>query len=303
MNNTETDSIDLSTIFSFLKSNWKLVALITFVGALTSVFYAVSQPNYYKSSALVVPNSSEETSALQSQFGSIASLAGVKIPSSSGNKTQLIISTLSSREFLQRLLNDENILPNLLAVQEFDHQNQKVIFRNDEYNAQSKTWIREVSYPYKKIPSLLEAHEAYLEIFNIQHDKLTDFITISVEHKSPIFTKFFLELIIKELNESLREEAQQEAQLAISFLENEMSKAKLKSIQEALSFLSESQIKNKMLADIRSNYAVKVIDAPFIPLKKSKPKRAIICILGTIFSFLLSLLIIFIIKLYKDIKD
>ena len=56
MNNTETDSIELSTIFSLLKSNWKLIALITVVGALTSVFYAISQPNYYKSSALVVPN-------------------------------------------------------------------------------------------------------------------------------------------------------------------------------------------------------------------------------------------------------
>ena len=58
-------------------------------------------------------------------------------------------------------------------------------------------------------------------------------------------------------------------------------------------------MKIKMLANVSNDYLLKVIDSPYMPLKKSSPKRAIICILGFffgLFSAVTYLVIIFFTK-------
>ena len=52
-----------------------------------------------------------------------------------------------------------------------------------------------------------------------------------------------------------------------------------------------------MLAKVSEQYALTVIDPPLIPEKKSKPNRALICILGTLLGGMLSVLIILVRKL------
>ena len=46
-----------------------------------------------------------------------------------------------------------------------------------------------------------------------------------------------------------------------------------------------------MITNIKDDYAVTIVDKPYVPEKKSKPQRSVICIIGTILSFFISLLI------------
>ena len=39
-------------------------------------------------------------------------------------------------------------------------------------------------------------------------------------------------------------------------------------------------MKIKMVANISDDYLLKTIDSPYVPLKKSSPFRALICIIG-----------------------
>jgi len=57
-----------------------------------------------------------------------------------------------------------------------------------------------------------------------------------------------------------------------------------------------------MLAKVRPEYALTTLDPPLIPEMKSKPKRALICILGTLLGGMLSVLIILVRK-YGFSKD
>ncbi len=76
------DEIDLRELFSVIwKGKWLIIAITT-VFAIASVVFAVLQPNIYKSEALLASASEEQgggLSALASQFGGLASLAGVNL--------------------------------------------------------------------------------------------------------------------------------------------------------------------------------------------------------------------------------
>ena len=60
--------------------------------------------------------------------------------------------------------------------------------------------------------------------------------------------------------------------------------------------LIEQQTKTKMLAEVREQYVLKIVDPPIASEKKDGPKRALICVLATFFGFILSLLWIFLRK-------
>ena len=47
-----------------------------------------------------------------------------------------------------------------------------------------------------------------------------------------------------------------------------------------------------MLAQVRPEYVFKTIDPAVVPEEKSEPKRALICVLGTLLGGMLSVLIV-----------
>jgi LPS O-antigen subunit length determinant protein (WzzB/FepE family) len=52
--------------------------------------------------------------------------------------------------------------------------------------------------------------------------------------------------------------------------------------------LIEEQTKTIMFANVRDEYVLKTIDPALIPELKSGPKRALICIVGTLLGIILS---------------
>ena len=61
-------------------------------------------------------------------------------------------------------------------------------------------------------------------------------------------------------------------------------------MKDAINELLQSQLEMQMLSKINKEYILKVIEPPFIPEEKSKPLRALICILGTLLGGMLSCL-------------
>ena len=84
-----------------------------------------------------------------------------------------------------------------------------------------------------------------------------------------------------------------QAERSIAFLNDEMNSTKIMSIKEVASKLLEQQMQTLMLTSSSKFYVFNIIDSPVVAEKKSKPSRSTICILGTFFGFILSLLIVF----------
>ena len=133
-------------------------------------------------------------------------------------------------------------------------------------------------------------------MLTVNEDKRTAFVSISARHQSPFIAKEWLGTIIKNINESMREENKETAKKAINFLNETSSSTNIQSLKDAISTLLESQMQTLMLASTYEDYVFKAIDSPIPPEMKSSPNRAFICIIGTLTAGILSLFLVLLIS-------
>lgn len=278
--------------------------IFTFIFSILSISYSLYLPNKYLS--LVTLTMSEKSGNnspldnLPSSYGSLASLAGISLGSSD---SQLILAQkiISSRDFVKRLISFENVLPNLVAASGYDFENDQILYDKSLYDPNTKKWVFKPSKGKKNPPSYLEAHKVFSEeILKIYYDEDdSDYLTVGIEHLSPNFSSSFLKLIISELNLLTREKDLKDAQKSLSFLDEQLSNTKNIETRNSIRLLIEQQLKVKMLASVRQDYLVNIIDEPFIPEIKTSPSRLIITIVGTFIGFFISALYVFLRKYWN----
>ena len=281
------DEIDLRELFNVLWTAKKLIIQITAIFAIGSVVYSLSLNNHYKSESLFLARNASENQGL-SQYSGLAAMAGISLPSSREDKAAQVIELIKSRKFVKHLMTFENILPSILAAKSYNNSTQELLFNQKLYESETKTWKN------SEIPSYLRAHSAYLNMLSIAQDKKTGFISINIEHISPVFAKDFLELIIRESNELLRKKDMEESKQGLEYLTSELSKTPFVELKESINALIEVQLETQMLAQIHQDYILIEIEPPFIPEQKSKPTRSFICVIGTMLGGMLSVLIVLI---------
>lgn len=288
------NELDLKELFFIFWNKKNLIFTITLLAALISVLYSLSLPNIYSSKSTLAP--AEPQDSLSSQLGSLSNLGGIagfSLPPVPASKSQEGIERIKSFEFFDNFILPNIKLENLIAVKNWIPEKNIIVYEDKIFDSSKNKWIRKVSYPKKTIPSSQEAFEEYLKIISISENKETSFINIAVEHKSPIVAKKWLDIIIYQINESMRKVDADQAERSIAFLNDEMNSTKIMSIKEVASKLLEQQMQTLMLTSSSKFYVFNIIDSPVVAEKKSKPSRSTICILGTFFGFILSLLIVF----------
>ena len=279
----QDDKIDLRELFGLLWEGRKLIILITSVFALCSIVYALSLNNYYKSEAILSLSDQQSELGALSRYSGLASMAGINIKGSGGDKGALIVNTMRSRVFLKHLLSVENILPSIMAAKSYDQESKKLVFDSDVYDAANKKWIQVQ-------PSYLQAYSVYMKQLNVNYDPLIRIIDISIEHLSPIFAKEFLDLVIREADALMRQKDLQQSTDALAYLTSEISKTSLVAMKSSMNQLIQSQLETHMMAKISTNYVLNVIEPPFIPENNFKPSRSLICLLGVMLGFVLGIL-------------
>lgn len=292
--NIPNDEIDIKEILGVFWKSKFIIILITSLFAISSVYYALSLPNYYKSEALLKLSDTKNSTAstLASSYGDLASMAGISLPTEGSNQAEYAIKIMQSRYFLKHLLDSHDLLPALMAPKYFDISSNELIFDSEIYNHKTKEWIREKPKYGEIRPTHLEVYEVAYQAFNVSKDKNSGFISISFEHLSPVFAKYFLDIVILELNKVVRTKDINESSKSLTFLREQLNKTQEKDIKNSISKLIETQLNVHMLASVREEYLVNEIEKPFIPEFKSSPSRSIICISITFIGGILSLVIV-----------
>lgn len=292
----QDDEIDLRELFAVIWQGKWLIIAITAIFAVGAVIFAIKQPNIYKSEALLAPVSEEQgggLSALASQFGGLASLAGVNLGGKSGtDKTQLAIEVLKSRQFTSEFIQKHNILADLMAAEKWDRDADKIIYDPALYNEQTNTWVREVKAPIKSEPSMQEAYKVFNKIISVNSVKETGMVTLSVEHLSPIVAQQWVEWLIQDINKVMKDRDVAEANRSSEFLNKQIALTNVADIRTILYKLVEEQAKTIMFAEVRDEYVFKTIDPALVPEEKAKPKRALICVIGTMFGGMLGVMLV-----------
>jgi len=293
------NNIYISDIAKLIWLNINRCILIISLISLLSVFFALSLPNIYQSSAVLVPKSSNDNlNSKLSSFSTLSTFAGVEFRPGEVSKSQEAIKKVESLDFFSEYFLPNINLQDLFAVKEWVYSENKIIYDKDIYDVVGKRWVRKVKHPQSPEPSMLEAYKRYKKILNISEDKKS-FVRISIDHQSPHVAKEWLEIIINNVNESMRLEDKISAQNSIDYLNKESELTNIASLKDAISNLLEVQLQTLMLASSEKEYIFKILDSPFIAEEKSSPSRALICILAFIFSIFMSIITILITSFIK----
>ena len=293
LQNENTQEISLRELLDLFFSKWKFISAITLFFAIISVIYAISLPNIYTSKALLSKTNNDQSAmGMLSQFSGMASLTGISLPSDSGDRSIEAIEKVKSFEFFKNNFLPYINLHDLLAVDDWDHETNTLIYDEKSYDSIKNQWIRKVSYPKKTIPSAQEAYKTYKVIMNIDQDIKTSFISLTVEHNSPYIAKEWADTIISEINNNMKEKDKISALKSIDFLNNQLPTVNYAEVREAISKLQQEQMKQLMLIESNKDYILTVLDSPYASELKSSPNRALICFSITLFGFILSLLAI-----------
>tara|TARA_B100001250_G_scaffold414595_2_gene454293 strand:- start:3569 stop:4525 length:957 start_codon:yes stop_codon:yes gene_type:complete len=300
------DFIDLGEILSILLSYKKIIFIGLIISGLASIYIAKSSPDIYRSSALLEPQQNNQNqnsfSSIPAGFGGLASLAGVQLPTSSGDRGLYAIEVIKSKVFFKHLLSidSDRILPSIMAIESYDISNKKIKFDTNIYDDASNKWVREVKANQKVVPSYIEAHEHFLSILEVFKDKKTGYIYIAIDHQSPVFAQYLLNLVILEVNNLTREMEMQETSEAIEYLTKKQLSTKVSSVKLSINNIIESQLQTQMLTNIREEFLLKTIDPPVVPEIKIGPSRLFICVIGVFFGFIFSILSVLVFHLLRS---
>jgi len=298
------DFIDLGKLFSAIWDRKIFISTITSLAALLSVTYALSLPNIYTSTSLLAPASSDEslTSKL-GNFSSLGSLAGISLPSGSASKSQEAMQRIKSFDFFKSYFLPNIQLENLMAVDKWVLETNTIVYNDDLFDTVSNKWIRETSNFKNVTPSDQEAFKVYKDVVSLSESKKTSFVSISAEHQSPVIAKKWVDIIVYQINESMRKLDSESANNSISFLKETAQSTNVQSIRDTVSQLLENQMQTLMLTSSNDAYIYKTIDSSIVPEEKSKPSRALICIFGTLMGGILSIFMVLIMHLRSRLQS
>lgn len=297
---SESDDIDLLALWNTVWEGRWIVSGITTLVAVSAVVISLMLPNIYRSEVLLAPANPEEfnvAGSLAGQFGGIAGLAGINLGGASVSKTALALEILKSRAFIIEFIRRHKLEVPLIAATGWNQPESTWIIDPRIYSVAEKKWVRKVSCPLQREPSDLELYEAFRNgVLVVRPDAKSGLVTVGIELMSPEMARQWLTFLIEDINNYIRRNDIEDSEKSIAYLNVQLSKTSVSEMQNIFYQLIEQQTKRMMLAQVRDEYAFKVIDPPIVPEYKSEPKRAQICILATLLGGIVGLIFVFVRK-------
>tara|TARA_R110000850_G_scaffold12930_8_gene42712 strand:- start:13161 stop:14132 length:972 start_codon:yes stop_codon:yes gene_type:complete len=289
------DEIALRQLFATLwQGKWIIVAT-TILFAIAGVFYALSKPNIYQANVLLAPAQNEGNSGgISGQLGGLASLAGINIGGGGSNKTVLAKEVLKSSAFLTDFIRRHNLSVPLMATESWNMKSHSWVVDPEIYSVETSEWQQDDEGESLKptdwdmVKKIRDGH------LSLSEDKETGMLTIKLKSLSPPVAKEWADLLVKDINEHMREQDVQEAEARIAYLEEKLNETNIAGMQQVFYQLIESETRTVMLANAQNEYVFKTVDPAVVPQEKSEPKRALIAILAVMLGGMLGVFIVFI---------
>lgn len=290
------DEIQIKELLLIIWKRKYFVSVTITAAVIISLIYALSLPNIYTSNALLSEsNPSESLNSKIGEFSTIANMAGIQIPNTSGSKIDEAMARIKSYDFFTKEFLPYIQYENLVAAKSWDKSTDTVTF-NKNFNSLEKIWI-------KNKPTQQEAFEIYNKNLNVSQDNNNGFVSLTISHVSPYISEKWLDIIIVNINNYMREIDRIQAENSIDFLNQTANKTNINQIKEAIARLIESQIQTLMLVESNKDYVFKEIVSPIAPEKKSGPSRTTIVLFGIFIGVFIAILVPILMHYWSSSKD
>ena len=263
-----------NSLFLFLdliKEYRDVFLLSIIVPSLVGLIYALIATSLFRADVIMISNQEEGESLvnLSKQYSGLAAMAGLAIGGGGGvvDKTDRSLAILTSRSFIEEFVQGQDIRKHLFSYLWDTKQNR---WKEGEPTA---------AQTYKLLIS---------NVVNVDVDRRTNLITLSVTWEDPVLAAQWANQIIKDINKKIREQEIKELQQSIDFMQAQLDNSDSSgSLNLVMLNLIEEITKKIMIANVREEYAFKIIDPAVVPEMKYKPSKRNIVII----SFLMGLLI------------
>lgn len=246
----------IEAVFALGWRNWRTVIGMALACGILAFASTYLMTRTYRAS-IVVSAAEDDSEALggniASSFSGVATALGIAAPSTARHIEA--IALLSSRELTEQVIADEQLLPLLFA---------------DDWDAASKSW--DVSDP-RKVPTLQDGYVSFdRDVRSLTEDKLTGLVTLHIDWSDPKLAARWARLMVDRVNQRLRQRAIAEANHSIAYLEGELRKTSVVESQQMIYHLIEVQMGRAMLATVREDYALRIVENP-LPSDADRPIR------------------------------
>lgn len=255
------DDIDLLELWSILWQRKWLIAGITSVFTAIGIVYAFLATPIYRAEVVLAPTAAKQDG---SGLSGLASLAGINLGTSTENVQALAL--LRSKKFAEEFIREKGLLPVLFP---------------DHWDSENRRWREDVSPDGP--PDIRDGVKYFVEnVRFISEDSQTGLVTIAIEWTDPVTAAEWANELVLQINESVRQRDTAVAQRKLDYLNEQLARANLLELRQAISRVIEDQIGAVTLALAQPEYAFSVIDPAVVPKDRVRPKRTIIVILAAV---------------------
>jgi uncharacterized protein involved in exopolysaccharide biosynthesis len=269
--------LDFGAIFARLMAKrwWVIGSVVLSTAAFMAAAFLMTP--IYRAAVLLAPaalnQSGEGLAGALGQLGGLASIAGINLGGKGGPDTEEALAVLRSRQFTERFINDRKLMPKLFAR---------------KWDSATGTWKGTPPTPAK-------AYRYFNErVRSVVQDKRTGLITLQIDWRDRNEAAAWANELADRLNEEMRQRATANSEASLGYLEKEMQTTSTVPTREAIGRLIETQVKQRMLANVTREYAFRVVDRAMPPDEDDpvKPKKVVMLVAGIVVGLVLAVVAI-----------
>lgn len=255
-------SMALDKTFALAKRYWYCVLAGLLLGTGAGTLYAFTAKLTYQSDVVVAvtpPDAEGMAGGLSGALRGVAGLAGLALGQS--DRTGEYLAILQSRQLADTFIRKQQLLPVLYAKY---------------WNPESQSW--RTSDP-DEIPSEEDGYRRFdRKVRSVTQDRKSGLVTVTMLWSDRTLAAKWATEYVNTANDLLRARALHEVEASLAFLEQQLQKSTEVAVRQSVFQLIEGQKKQEMLANVREDYAFRVVDPAKIADADHfiKPKRPVV---------------------------
>jgi len=199
------------------------------------------------------------------------------------NYTQVVLIRVRSHEFVRYFMDKYNIYKHL----------------NPEYwDEENQRWLEGF-----ELDKGFDELRFRTEMLGTAYDEVTDIAEIRIRHSDPKQAAELANLYVDEFNEYMRRQTLKTVQNKLAYLYQQLEQTQVLEIQHMLFRLIEAQTATAMLAEVRKDYVLEMLDPAVVPYKPVSPNRKVIVIMGVMAGLLLSFTMVILVRMGINTLD
>jgi uncharacterized protein involved in exopolysaccharide biosynthesis len=265
-----------SIVVSLFEMRWLLLGLLG-LGVSLGIFVLVFSESEYMAEVKTLPAEvSKGVMPDGGSLGALAGLAGIDIKTQSSIKFEAL-EILQSTTFINDFISSNDLLDDLYS---------------EIWDAKSGEWRPPF---WRRVPTIADGSRIFRKkLLRVREDRRSGIITVSIRWRNRNQAADWANELVSRLNTEMRHRAIDDADARLKYLKNQVEKTNNVGIKQAIYSLMESEIERAMLAEVREEYALRIIDRAHVPEERDRvwPKAGLLLVGGLFFGVLLAFVVV-----------